>query len=126
MDHDPHRAMPASYRHIRLRGLMPCCVESISTSRRLIRPGAQLQCHICQAVLAVDEAGAWCWQEVTFLGDRPAIPKRSAHRGIRSEGQLDLPNRSHGLHVTLQTSWSARRRNITLFLALDQVVLALH
>jgi len=85
MDDDPLGPMPAMYRHIRMRGLMSCCVDSVETSRRLTGPGAQLQCHICQAILAVDEAGAWCWQEVTFLGDTPSPPSRSIRQAVRAE-----------------------------------------
>ena len=80
--------MPAMYRHIRRRGLMSCCFESIGTSQRLTYPGAELQCHVCQAVLAVDQAGAWRWQEVTFLGDAPSAPYRSIGTSVSAERQI--------------------------------------
>ena len=50
--------MPAKYRHVRLPGLLKCCLESVQASGRLTGPDAQLQCHVCQAVLEVDQAGA--------------------------------------------------------------------
>jgi hypothetical protein len=87
MDHDPLGAVPAMYRHIRMRGLMPCCFDSVGTSRRLTRPGAQLQCQVCQAVMTVDDAGAWCWEEVRFLGDTPSMPSQSNRPSVSSEGQ---------------------------------------
>jgi hypothetical protein len=58
---DPLGTMPARYRPVRLPGLLKCCVESVQASGRLTGPGEQLQCHVCQAVLEVDQAGAWCW-----------------------------------------------------------------
>ncbi len=53
----------------------------------MTQPGSQIQCHVCQAVLAVDDVGAWCWQEVTFLGDTPTAPSPSTRASVASEGQ---------------------------------------
>ena len=86
MDVDPLGPIPAMYRHIRMRGLMSCCFDSVGTSKRVTQPGSQLQCHVCQAVLAVDDVGAWCWQEVTFLDDSPAAPSPS-RQSVAAEGQ---------------------------------------
>ena len=63
MHHDPRGIMPANYRHMRLPGLLKCCMQSIQASGRLTRPGTQLQCHVCQAVVEVDQAGAWALAE---------------------------------------------------------------
>lgn len=60
---DSGAAVPARYRHVRMRGLLRCCVESIEASGRLTQAGSQLQCHVCEAVVVVDNAGAWCWQK---------------------------------------------------------------
>jgi len=59
---DSGAAVPARYRHVRLRGLLRCCVESIEASERLTRTGSQMQCHVCEAIVMVDDAGAWRWQ----------------------------------------------------------------
>jgi len=87
MDHDPLGPMPAMHRHIRMRGLMSCCFDTVGTSRRMTQPGSQIQCHVCRAVLAVDDVGAWRWQEVTFLGDTPSAPSPSTRPSVASEGQ---------------------------------------
>ena len=59
---DSGAVVPARYRHVRLRGLLQCCVESIEASGRLTQTGSQMQCHVCEAVVVVDDAGAWRWQ----------------------------------------------------------------
>jgi len=63
MPGDSGAAVPARYRHVRLRGLLRCCVESIETSARLTQTGSQMQCHLCEAVVVVDDARAWRWQQ---------------------------------------------------------------
>ena len=63
---------------------MSCCVESITTSRRLTYPGAELQCRTCQALLTVDQAGAWRWQEVTFLDDAATAPHLTNNQHLRT------------------------------------------
>jgi hypothetical protein len=37
--------------------------------------------------MAVDDVGAWCWQEVTFLGDTPSAPNLSFRPSVAAEGQ---------------------------------------
>jgi len=68
MDTDPRATMPAKYRHVRLPGLLKCCVKSVQASGRLTGPGTQLQCHVCHAVVEVDDAGAWVLAENSHLG----------------------------------------------------------
>ena len=68
MDNDPRGTMPAKYRHVRRTGLLKCCMDSVQASGRLTGPGAQLQCHVCQAIVEVDEAGAWVLGGNSHLG----------------------------------------------------------
>lgn len=58
---DLQGALPAQYRPLRRLGLMPCCGASVVASRRITRPGSELQCRVCQAVYVVDVAGCWCY-----------------------------------------------------------------
>ena len=53
--------LPAHLRHLRRLGLMPCCVASVQTSKRLTSPGSEFQCRVCQAIYVVDDAGCWCY-----------------------------------------------------------------
>jgi hypothetical protein len=40
---------------------MPCCGASVVASKRVTRPGSELQCRVCQAIFVVDVAGCWCY-----------------------------------------------------------------
>ena len=75
---DSQRPLPARYRHVRRRGFMPCCVTSVLASQRLTRPGSELQCRVCQAILVVDDAGAWCYEGVVAMLRLSAQPRKPA------------------------------------------------
>jgi hypothetical protein len=82
---DPSQtALPARERHIRRRGLLPCCFESVNLSQRLTVPMSQLQCRDCQAILQVDLAGAWTWLKPPVSVVEPAPTRSVARMGARS------------------------------------------
>lgn len=51
----------AYVREVRARGLMACCFDMLSKSRRITGVGSQAECPVCHAVVQVDEHGAWTW-----------------------------------------------------------------
>jgi len=71
-------ALPARYRPLRRLGLMPCCGASVLASKRVTRPGSELQCRVCQAIYVVDVAGCWC-----FHGKLTTLTPTSQHHQNR-------------------------------------------
>ena len=86
-----------------LRELLRCCVESIKASGRLTRTGSQMQCHVCEAVVVVDEPvlgagssvrprirqvnlriGEHAGDRLSFASASPAEPQEEGHRRRRT------------------------------------------